>query len=399
MRIAVYHNLPSGGAHRILHGLCSYLRDRHTVDIFTLETSDQELLQDEQVATSVTTLPYRQRRQKPLHLYLNDIRRRRDLADLERVNREAAGLIDAGNYDLAFVEACRFTFAPAVLRHLRTPSVFYYNGSPGWLEGPEWKPSLPPVAVLRRILGLPLELQLERKLRLEDARNLRAAGGVLTNSEHARRRIQDSYGVPAVVCPPGVNLVPTGVSPEQDYVLSVGSLENRKGFDFLVDAIGLLPAHRRPPLVIAANGADPIVRRRLESRAARLGVRLEIQLNLTGAPLSARYFGALTFVYGSHHEPLGMAPLEAMAHRRPVVAVAEGGVPETVVDGKTGYLVPRAPADFARALDRLLVDADLRRQMGAAGRNEVEQRWLWSVRGPGYEEEFRRIVAGEPVGS
>ena len=396
MKIAVYHNLPSGGAHRILHGLCRYLGDRHTVDVFTLETSDRTL-RDEQVASNLCVFPFQQRRPRPLHLYLNDLRRRMDLADLERVNRRIAGEIDAAGYDLAFVEACRFTFAPAVLRYLKTPSVFYYNGSPGWLEGPEWNPPRSRLDAARRLLALPLELQLERRLRRDDARNVRAADAVLTNSEHARRRIRDAYGVTARVCPPGVELLPAGDLPEQDYVLSLGSLENRKGFDFLVEALGRIEKARRPPLVLACNGADPVVRRRLEDRAAGLGVRLRIELDVPDGPLSELYLGATAFVYGSHHEPLGLAPLEAMAHRRPVVAVAEGGVPETVVDRQTGFLVPRDPARFAQALEELLGDADLRRQMGEAGRAEVERRWVWDVRGPGYEQEFRRIAGGEPA--
>lgn len=394
MKIAVYHNLPSGGAHRILHGLCRYLGDRHTLDVFTLETSDRTL-RDEQVASNLCVFPYHQRRPRPLHLYLNDLRRLMDLADLERVNRRIAGEIDAAGYDLAFVEACRFSFAPAVLRHLKTPSVFYYNGSPGWLEGPEWKPPRSRLAAARRLLALPLELQLERRLRRDDARNVRAAEAVLTNSEHSRRRIRDAYGVTALVCPPGVELVPAVDLPEQDYVLSVGSLENRKGFGFLVEALGRIEQARRPPLVLACNGADPVVRRRLEDRAAGLGVRLRIELDVPDGPLSELYSGATAFVYGSHHEPLGLAPLEAMAHRRPVVAVAEGGVPETVIDRQTGFLVPRDPARFARALEALLGDPDLRRQMGEAGQAEVERRWVWDVRGAGYEQEFRRIAGGE----
>jgi len=79
------------------------------------------------------------------------------------------------------------------------------------------------------------------------------------------------------------------------------------------------------------------------------------------------------FVLPSDSEGIGLAIMEAMATGLPVVATAVGGVPEVVSDGQTGILVPpRQPKLLAQAIVRLLVDPDLARAMGAAGRNRVE---------------------------
>ena len=72
-------------------------------------------------------------------------------------------------------------------------------------------------------------------------------------------------------------------------------------------------------------------------------------------------------------EGLGTSLLDAMACARPVVATSVGGIPEVVVDGETGFLVPpRDPEALAAAIVRLLADRGLREKMGAAGLARVQ---------------------------
>jgi glycosyltransferase involved in cell wall biosynthesis len=74
------------------------------------------------------------------------------------------------------------------------------------------------------------------------------------------------------------------------------------------------------------------------------------------------------FVMSSVTEGLGTSLLDAMAAARPVVATTAGGIPEVVVDGETGFLVPpRDHEAMAASIVRLLKDEDLRRRMGQAG--------------------------------
>jgi glycosyltransferase involved in cell wall biosynthesis len=72
-------------------------------------------------------------------------------------------------------------------------------------------------------------------------------------------------------------------------------------------------------------------------------------------------------------EPYGLVPLEAMSCGRPIVASRSGGIPETVIDGVTGYIVPRNdPSALADRLFELLSSPHLAARMGAAGRRHVE---------------------------
>lgn len=136
-------------------------------------------------------------------------------------------------------------------------------------------------------------------------------------------------------------------------VLYAGRLSPEKGIEELVSAtqgMNLVVAGDGPlrPLVPSALGFVP------HDELARL------------------YARAAVVVLPSHREGLPLCVLEAMAHGRPVVATAVGGIPEVVVDGVTGLLVPPGDAAALRsAVERLLADPVLRRRMGREGRRRV----------------------------
>jgi glycosyltransferase involved in cell wall biosynthesis len=88
--------------------------------------------------------------------------------------------------------------------------------------------------------------------------------------------------------------------------------------------------------------------------------------------LGAYYERAAVVVVPSRREGYGMAAREAMAHGRPVVATAVGGLVDAVEDGVTGLLVPPGdPRALRAALERLLADPALRQRMGAAARERA----------------------------
>jgi len=392
MRIAVVHNQPSGGARRALHGFGRQWRARHSIDVYTLATADDTWLDDAEIADAVYRSPFRPRRPIRLGLYLNDAARVRDLRDLVRVYGDIARRIDGGAYDVVLVDVCQFTLVPPVFSTLATPSVVYVHNGPARLEAGTWASARTPWARLRAGWHAPFERAYDRRLSALQANAARGATRVVANSVHTAGRVRAAYGVEADVCPPGVEVPSCAAEARENYVLSVGEIEPRKGFGFLVDALGEVPAPSRPALRIAAHRANPVEHERICVAARARGVDVEVVFDPSQPALTALYRRARAFVHGAHHEALGLAPLEAMACATPVVAVAEGGVTETVVDGETGILTPRVPAVFAAQLDSLLRDRVRLAAYGEAARRHVERAWSWPVRAAALEQVLTNVA-------
>jgi glycosyltransferase involved in cell wall biosynthesis len=101
---------------------------------------------------------------------------------------------------------------------------------------------------------------------------------------------------------------------------------------------------------------------------------------------------ASLLLYTSHLEPFGFAPLEANACGAPVVAVAEGGVRESVQDGLNGFLVDKDPESIALAMASLLGDAELTTSMGERAREYVLRKWNVEGSVERLEENLLRVV-------
>jgi len=238
---------------------------------------------------------------------------------------------------------------------------------------------------VRALWRRPAQALLDRRHRRDDRARVRAARLVLTNSAYTRRRVRAVYGRDAAVCYLGVAADRFDWQPGTDMqapagglrLLSVGALEAHKGFDFVVRALGRLPPVRRPALTIVGASGHPRMPTYLAGLAAAADVRLELRHRVSDAELATLYASSALFVFGARHEPFGLVLLEAMAAGLPVVAVAEGGVPEVVRDGATGLLTPRDEAAFAAAIARLLADEPLRRRLGEAGRAAARRDWTW----------------------
>ncbi|MEJ5888224.1 glycosyltransferase family 4 protein, partial [Pseudokineococcus marinus] len=169
-------------------------------------------------------------------------------------------------------------------------------------------------------------------------------------------------------------------------VAAVGRLVPKKGFDVLLDAVALLRGRGvdvRLRLAGAGDGAADLAR-----QVERLGLRSVVELlgPLPQHDVVALLRGAAVFAApcvvadDGDRDGLPTVVLESLATGTPVVSTPVTGIPEAVVDGVTGLLVPERDATaLADALQRLLADGEERERLSRAGRGHVEQRF--DVRG------------------
>jgi len=407
MRIALFHNLPSGGARRHTYEQVRELARRgHEVTEFAPSTANLAFCSlapyvKQQRIFELTPVDHMQRRIPLLTPYVHAIQGIMTLRRTQQLNQAIAREIDGESFDLAFVKDCRIMPSPYLLRYLATPSVFQchhvqrlstdhqHNGDPNHLSLSER---------FKRAYYAPARFLFRYVYTQDEAHNIQMASQVLTNSEYSQKTLAERYGIRSHVVYPGINAQIFQPQPDArgHYVLSVGSLNYFKGYRFLVSALARIDATRRLRLFIAANARDPDEEKVVREMAAQLGVELCIEKIVDDRRLVQVYNQAQVFVYAPLQEALGMAPLEAMACGTPVVAVGEGGVRETVLDGVTGWLVDRDADAFAERLQSLLGDDQARIRMGQAGVDYVRSKWTWRRAVDRLEHRFRGVNAVHP---
>jgi glycosyltransferase involved in cell wall biosynthesis len=393
MRIAVWHNLPSGGAKRALHHHVGGLIDRgHTVEAWCPDTAESVWAPLSDFATE-HVVPFAAERARYGFVYrliwpYADVVRQ--LWEADRHGRAVAGAIEGGRFDVLLAGGCRFHSAPPIARHAHLPSVLYLNEPCRALY--EASPILPwrapaphelpprPVPRLRALLKDRLRTAALRVQAREEYLSARAFDRILANSLFSRENILRAYGLEAHVCRLGVDTSlfrPTATGKER-YVVGVGSAHEHKALERALMAVSMIPPLLRPALVWVANDRNAEYQLRVEQLARELAVELSIRLSLSDTDLVEVLSRARVMLFLPKLEPFGLAPLEANACGTAVVGIAEGGLRETICYGVNGVLAEsKEPEAVAAALMPFLESDDLASRMGTSARRHVEAVWSW----------------------
>lgn len=405
MRIAVWHNLPSGGGKRALYDHIRGLVARgHHVEAWSPSTADRAYLPlGNLVPEHVVELewPIRPRRTDDWQITLQT---ERALGAMDVHCARCAEQILRGRFDVLFANSCQFFRATSIGRFVPLPSVLYQQEPYRWLYEalPRLRWLAPPTQPRSRLSRGALKAVFKdwrsiRNWRLqarEEVDNAAAFTRILVNSRFSRESILRAYGLDADVCYLGIDVERfTDLDlAREDFIIGLGSFTPEKNLGLVIEGVGRVPPPR-PKLVWIGNMAiQSYLADMVELAKARHVDFVPLQ-GIADETLIEWLNRAFAMVYAPRLEPFGLAPLEAGACGVPVIAVAEGGVRETIEDGVTGLLVEHDPDAVASAITRLRDEPRLARTLGSNGRSAVEAKWSWQAATDRIERKLQHYAA------
>lgn len=396
MKIAVFHNLPSGGAKRALYGTINYLIHKgHSVEAYLPSTADEDFLPLNELVDEVHLHQVKNTMGGWLYSsfkYVPPFIKNISLRDLEATQRDIAGIINDSDHDVVLCEQDQYTLSPFFLKYIKKPTVYYCQQptrDEAILTKLEKMVENQPNKIKEAIFNYS-----DNRDQKIDIQNAQHAKYILANSYYSRESILKGYGLNSYVSYLGIDttIFRSTNLPVEDHVLSVGTITPTKGYDFLIESLSLIKPESRPKLVIAANHSVSEWKNYIVNLADKLDVNLEIMDMVDDEKLVELYNTSKLVLYAPYLEPFGLVPIESMGCGTPVIGVKEGGVRETVLENKTGVLVERDPQKFADAVTQTLNNKTKLHEMGKNSIKEVERFWTLEHAGERIEKHLENAI-------
>lgn len=349
MRIAVFHELPKGGAENAVQQMALRLKKKHTVDLFT---TNPHAPKDKISFTHIHRYAFSPKkwtgRNWKRKLYKDTF----ELLKLIILHRKIARDIDKNVYDLVFVHASQYIETPFILRFLRTKSFFYCHDPHDRLvyDKVNTIPSYLPWYKKK------YENTMRRVRKFLDKKNFEKINFIIANSEYTKKIIRKTYNKQSKVIYLGVDTkIFKPLYGEKSYdILFVGSTQELDGFDLYVDILKRIPLRIKTRSVLA-----------------------ELEWIDSVEEMASIYSQSKLLIALAKREPFGLVPLEAMACGTPVAVVDEAGYKETVIHGKNGFLLKRDARLFSKTITEILKDKRKLSEMGVFARDYATKKWSW----------------------
>jgi glycosyltransferase involved in cell wall biosynthesis len=224
------------------------------------------------------------------------------------------------------------------------------------------------------------------------------AKAVTTNSSFTQGLVKKIYDGPTMVIPYGLTIEAKKPQERESgslpRLLFVGRLDERKGLKYLLDALTIVLEKQPVELRIVGKG---ILEDEIKAQCERLGLQEVIRFLgfVSKDELADEYASCDIFVLPAivdskgDTEGLGIVMIEALAHQKPVIASAVGGIVDVIKSNRTGILVPEKDSvTLAKTILELLTDPERSKMLGAEGLKDVQTRFSWSKIIPLWESTF-----------
>lgn len=363
MKIAIFHELAFGGAKRTVEEFGKRLKNKFQTDLYYV--GDKKDKDSKKFFTEVFYYAFCpkswSRNNWRVRIYKDTI----ELLNLYNLHRKIAKDIECKKYDYIFVHPSKFTQAPFLLHFLKNKCIYYCQEPLRMVYDNTVSSDIKNIYFPRNFYEF-----LNRKIRkLIDLKNFNSASIILANSFFSKDFIEKSYGRKSEVCYLGVDVdlfKPLNLNKTVD-VLFIGNKDG--GYELL-------------------NKLTEMFGGRIKIRAI---FREDNKSTIADAELVRIYNQAKVLVALNYNEPFGLIPLEAMSCGTPVIAVEEGGYKESVVDGKTGFLISRNFDELYKIIYKIINDDRLRQKMSKNSRKHVLRNWTWDQS----VERFLKIIKYE----
>ncbi len=389
MKIAVWHNLHSGGGSRALqYHIQGLVQKGHEVEIWSYDPdADGFMNLPKNVKMHKIPLKYNEYQSSLKERFASALfEKDSNMKAMEKHCQKCALEINQGNFDVLFANSCFYYGVPFISRFVTIPKVLYlgepnrylYEAMPEQIwEAPEDILSKWNAKFWVYFFSNTWRTNKYRVYVREERKNFQAFDKVLVNSYFSMESCKRVYGLLAKVCYLGVDnslFKPVKTSKSESYVIGLGGFYGHKNPELAIRAVGEVKENR-PKLLWIGNMVDDKYWAEMVELARSLKVTLEIKKMVTDQQLVELLSGAICMVYSSNLEPFGFAPLEANACGTPVVAVAEGGVRETIIHGKNGFLVNQNPKEIATYISQLCNNQELRNNLSKFSVDNVRKKW------------------------
>jgi glycosyltransferase involved in cell wall biosynthesis len=366
MKIAVFHNLPEGGALRTVYEQVKGLSKNHIIDLYQFDNKYYKDINKFTRKSYVYKFYLHNNLPGPLNRFYKDLK---NIIFLYFHHKSIAKDIDNKSYDIVLVHTDMWTESPFILRFLKTPNIYHCHEILRFA----YEESLvfdEKVIFIKRIY----EMMTRNIRKIIDENNAVCAHSIVTSSTFVQKQVRKVYKKSATVCHPGVDVdifKPTS-SKKTHNLLFIGNRESNEGYDLALNIIKHLPKKEEFKLnILDFKNAMPKIR--------------------NDKLLAKEYSSSFIMLCLDHKEPFGLKAIESMSCGTPVFAVNEGGYRESVRHGITGYVLDRKPELFAKKMLSLKRNAKLYNKLSKQCRSDVLKRWQWKYHVKCLEKVMHRI--------
>lgn len=331
-KIAIFHNLSGGGSVRVINEISRYLSKESNVTMFTISEYRNGIWKEKLLDFKENNISVK----IPQNFFLKNLW---ILFFLPQIHEKLAKKIDSENYDVVIVTHDYLTKSPYILKFLRTKTIYIIHEPPREFYEPQ--------SIHAPFLKNKMANIFRCYIKKIDKENVSKADILIVNSEYSKKVIKKIYDKNSEILYPGIDTKkfhPNDKIKKEDVILMVGGLARFKGHYFV--SRSLVSILNKYKLVIIGDG------KKIEKEYIRIQVPDHLQKNIiflnhiSDSKLVQYYQKAKVLCIGAHLEPFGMTSIEAQACGTPVVAVNEGGLKETIIDKRTGYLSKRSKNEF-----------------------------------------------------